>query len=64
MKTYEVTITETLQRTVTIRADSLAEAEGIAETGWNNSEYVLTADDFVEAKFDAKERVRNKEYER
>lgn len=64
MKTYEVTITETLQRTVTIRADSLAEAEGITETGWNNSEYVLTADDFVEAKFDAKERVRNKDYER
>lgn len=33
MKTYDVTITETLQRTVTIRADSLAEAEEIAEAG-------------------------------
>ena len=31
MKTYDVTITETLQKTVSIRADSQAEAEEIAQ---------------------------------
>lgn len=64
MKSYDVTITETLQKTVSIRADSHAKAEEIAEEKWKKEKYVLTADDFVEARFDAIERVRNKEYER
>lgn len=34
MKTYDVTITETLQMTVPIRAYSRDEAEEIAEKGW------------------------------
>lgn len=33
MKTYDVTIAETLEMTVPIRANSLAEAEEIAEDG-------------------------------
>lgn len=64
MKSYDVTITEILQKTVSIRANSHTEAEEIAEGKWNKEKYVLTSDDFVEARFDAKERVRNKEYER
>lgn len=64
MKQYDVTITETLQRTVPIRAKSLAEAEEIAEKNWNNSEYVLGADDFQRADFKAKERNRSKDFER
>ena len=46
---YEVEITETSQRTVEIEADSKAEAEEIAESNWNNQEYVFDYNDFVGA---------------
>ena len=64
MKKYDVTITETLQKVVPINANSLVQAEKIAEEKWNQSDYVLNADDFMEVGFDAKECVRSKEYER
>lgn len=64
MKTYDVTITETLKMTVPIKADSLAEAEQKAEDNWNASMYILDADNFVGATFHAEERVRGKELER
>ncbi len=64
MKTYDVTITETLKMTVPIEADSLAEAEQKAEDNWNASQYILDADHFVGAGFHAEERVREKELER
>lgn len=64
MKTYDVTITETLQMTVPIEAESLAEAEQTAEENWNNSQYILDADHFAGADFKAKERVRDKCLER
>ena len=60
MKTYDVTMTETLQMTVTIEAESLAEAEQTAEGNWNRSQYILDADHFVGADFKAKECVRDK----
>ena len=53
MKEFEVEITETLQRTVVIRAGSRAEAEVLAEEMWNNEEIVLGAEDFVGAEFSA-----------
>lgn len=46
MKSYDVTITETLQMAVLIKAESLAEAEEIAEKNWNDSKYILDADHF------------------
>lgn len=64
MKTYDVTITETLQMTIPIEAESLAEAERIAEENWNDSQYILDADHFVGADFKAEERVRDKGLER
>lgn len=64
MKTYDVTITETLKMTVPIKADSLAEAEQKAEDNWNASQYILDADHFVGVGFHAEERVRKKELER
>lgn len=64
MKNYDVTITETLKMTVSIEADSLAEAEQKAEDNWNASMYILDADHFVGASFHAQERVRDKEKER
>lgn len=48
MKTYEVTITETLQKTVAVEANSREEAERQVEQRWNDSEYILDADSFVE----------------
>lgn len=64
MKEYEVTITETLQMTVPIQAENRAEAEEIAETNWNNSQYILTAEQFMGADFKAMERSRTKDLER
>ena len=64
MKAYDVTVTETLQMTVPIEAESLAEAEQIAEDNWNRSQYILDADHFVRADFKAKESVRDKGMER
>lgn len=51
MKEYDVKITETLEKTVTIQAASQAEAEEKVEEAWNNSEYVLDSENFVGAKF-------------
>lgn len=62
MKTYDVTITETLQKTVCIHADSLEEAEQKAEDNWNASQYNLDSNHFVGACFLAKERVREKNW--
>ncbi len=63
MKDYDVTITETLQRTVRIRAESPAEAEEIAEERHSRSEYVLDAGDFKGADFHAREREKKRDYE-
>ena len=39
MKTYMVTITETMQKTVEVEANSREEAERMVEQRWNDSEY-------------------------
>lgn len=39
MKTYVVTITETMQKTVEVEASSHEEAERMVEQRWNDSEY-------------------------
>lgn len=52
---FEVTITETLSRTVKISAKSAEEAQYLAEDRWNTSEYVLDAEDFKEVAYDVKE---------
>lgn len=54
MKTYKVTITETLKMTVEIQANSQEEAEITAQTNWENSEYILDADNFMGVTFKAK----------
>ena len=64
MKTYAVTITETLQKTVEIEANSKAEAEAMVEARWNDSEYILDADSFVGVDFSARTNERSREYER
>lgn len=54
MQEFQVVITEVLQKTVTVSADSKEEAERIVETGWNNSDYLLDAEDFKQVSFKAR----------
>jgi len=49
LKEYEVEITETLQMTVTVEANSAAEAERLVKAAYDNSEYILDADHFMGA---------------
>ena len=64
MKTYEVTISETLQKTVDVEASSREEAERQVEKKWNDSEYILDADSFVDVDFSARTNERGRDYER
>ena len=48
MKKFDVEITETLQRTVTVEAASQEEAERMVDRGWRDGDYVLTDEDYVE----------------
>ncbi len=52
MKSYKVEITETLCRTVKVEAKDDDEAISKVSEAWRRSEYVLDADDFIEARFD------------
>ncbi len=52
MKSYEVEITETLRRTVTVEVRDYDEAIDKVREAWRRSEYVLDADDFLEAGFE------------
>jgi hypothetical protein len=54
MKTYSVTITETLQKTVEVEASSPEQAEEIVRDKWSDSEYILDADHFKGVEFEAK----------
>ncbi|MCM1269855.1 MAG: DUF3846 domain-containing protein [Faecalibacterium sp.] len=60
MKKYNVTITETLKKTVEVEAESLEEAEQKVTDAWHNSEYILDADNFTEVDFEAEEKAPDK----
>lgn len=53
MKMYDVEITETLQRTVSVEAASREEAERIVTEAWNDEVYVLDSTDFIDVDFKA-----------
>lgn len=61
MKTYKVTITETLQRTVEVEAVSHAAALGMVEDRYAASEYILDSSDFTGVKFHATAKFRDQE---
>ena len=48
---YDVTITETLKRTVTVRAKSAEEAQSWVEQQWKDSVHVLDSEDFKDVHF-------------
>ncbi len=54
MKKYIVTIEETLSIEVEIYANSQEEAEDIAAENYDNSEYVLSADNHEDTTFSAR----------
>ena len=51
MKEYDVTITETLEKTVTVEAASKAEAEDMVRQQYYNSEYILDSENFTGVDF-------------
>ena len=51
MKKFDVEITETLQRTVTVEATSQEEAERMVERSWRDGDYVLTDEVYVGVDF-------------
>ncbi len=53
MKLYKVVITEKLQMTVEVEADSRMEAEKIASDQWLSGEHVLDAECFKDVNFRA-----------
>ena len=51
MKEFEVTITETLQKSVTVEAATRNDAQALVEEMWDKGDVVLDADNFVGAEF-------------
>lgn len=60
MKEYDVTITETLEMTVAVEAESREEAQQIASDNWKNGDYILDADHVKDVVFRAKDRSRDR----
>lgn len=53
-KEYTVTITEVLQRKVSVRAESLEDAEYIAEEQYYKGEHILNENDLISQSIKAK----------
>ena len=51
MKKFDVEITETLQRKVSVEAASQEDAERMVTQAWNNQDYVLDSGDFTGVDF-------------
>ena len=56
MKTYKLTITETMSRTVKVIAKSLKEAKYKVENNYYSEKYVLDADDLIGVTFKPEKR--------
>lgn len=51
MKTFYISITETLKRTVEVHAETVDEALQKAEDAYHNDEIVLDSEDFIDTDF-------------
>lgn len=60
MKKFDVTITETLKKTVEVEAESLEEAEQKVNDEWRRGEHILYAENFTEVNFEAEEKQSEK----
>jgi hypothetical protein len=54
LREFEVTITETLQMTVTVEATDQLDAELIVNDAWDDGDYILDAESFKGVEFEAK----------
>ena len=61
MKEYDVTITETLEMTVTVEAESREEARQKVADNWKNGEYILDAENFKDVEFYPRGRSRDRD---
>ena len=52
LREFEVTITETLQKVVTVMASNQHEAEEIVQEEWSNQDHVLGSDNFFGVSFE------------
>lgn len=52
---YEVTVTETLERVVYVKADSMEDARELVRIQYRREEIVLDAEDFLSVEFEVKE---------
>ena len=64
MKTYIVTITETLRMEVEVEASSRFDAELLVKNRWNNGAYILDADHLKGVTFSATPPIRERGMER
>ena len=51
MKEYDIKITETLERTVTVKDESVDDAKAQVEEEWGKSMHVLDSEDFTGVEF-------------
>ena len=54
MKEYDIKITETLEKTVTVKAESMEAAQAKVEEEYYNSEHILDSENFTGVDFSAK----------
>ena len=64
MKTYKVTITETLQMEVEVEAANSIQAEQIVHKKYHDSDYILDVDNFKGVDFGVKLVQKSRDYER
>jgi hypothetical protein len=55
MKEFNVTIIETLKRTVTVEAETAEDAKDMVDAAWRDSKYILEAEDFSGVEFETQE---------
>jgi hypothetical protein len=55
MKTFKVTITETLKREIYVEAEDSEEAELLAQTQYYNGDHILDSEDYETTTFEAEE---------
>ena len=55
MKEFNVTITETLQKSITVEATSKDEALQMVEDMWHDGDIILDPDDFLDVNYSADE---------
>lgn len=62
MKEFNVIITETLRKVVTVKAETAEDEKDMVDAAWHNSEYILEAEDFDGVEFTIQDDKNEAEY--